>query len=269
MAMRIHRFFIEQKIADSEEGQKNNSILRIAEDGLIHQWRHVLRFEPGQKIILLDNSGQEYEATLLSLTHVEANVRIDSQKTPDDFVSESTDGAYRSAHPHVFLYLALAKRDSFEWTIEKATELGVAGFVPVVSERSEKKDINMERTRNMIKEASEQSCRNRLADIIEPLSFQKSVEHALASGGRTLVLDPRGEPFKAAEYIQEFNVEHGLERSKDDTRVNVFVGPEGGWSSQEIDFFTKAGLPIFSTGSQVLRAETAAVAIASILLLSY
>jgi RsmE family RNA methyltransferase len=60
----------------------------------------------------------------------------------------------------VVLFASLIKKDKFEWVLEKCTELGVSEFVPVISERSEKKGLNIERARKIIKEASEQSEEN-------------------------------------------------------------------------------------------------------------
>ncbi len=230
--MRLHRFFIEKPLRVGEK-------VKIENDTLIHQWRRVLRFKVGQEVILFNNSGSEFHGVLVSFADSFAEVEIKSSQPGN--ISQT----------QLFLYLSLAKRDSFEWTLEKGTELGVSGFVPVISERSEKKNVNMERTKKIITEAAEQSGRVTLPEISEPLSLEKSFDNL---SGKTFALDPRGEQFKIADY-------------KTNERVNVFIGPEGGFSTEEIDLLRKQNIPVLSFSHNILRAETAAVAIASLLLI--
>lgn len=271
--MRLHRFYIERKLsADGDlnalkAGRKIVRKIKIENDELAHQWRDVLRFQVGQEVILFDNSGSEFRAVILSIGNRSAEVEI-LESRPVGFNPPFL----------VFLCIALAKRDSFEWTLEKGTELGVAGFAPLISERSEKKNINIVRSKNILKEASEQSGRAILPEIFEPVALADFLEN-LSSKNSTrsnsdfsnaklsaespaetvpeifFALDPSGEPFDAA-------------RLKGGKRVNIFIGPEGGFSPREIKLFRERDIPIYSIGKQTLRAETAAVAIASILLLA-
>ena len=261
MAMRSHHFFIEQKIktgleANGEIAEKTirkiAGKIKIENDELVHQWRNVLRFQVGQEVILFDNSGWEFRGVIVSLGNRSAEVKL--------LESRLVGFAPKFS---VFLYVALTKRNSFEWTLEKGTELGVMGFVPTISERSEKKNINIDRSKNILKEASEQSGRVILPEIFEPASLAESLENLFPenhlpgkSVGISFVLDPDGTQFEAAK-CKEY---------KNGGRVNVFIGPEGGFSPREIELFRKRDIPIYSIGEQVLRAETAAVAISSILL---
>lgn len=276
--MRIHRFFIEQKLsagvdlgalkADRKIARcRSLAAIKIENDELAHQWRDVLRFQVGQEVILCDNSGLEFRAVIVSIGNRAVEVEI-LESRPTDFAPALL----------VFLCIALAKRDSFEWTLEKGTELGVAGFVPLISERSEKKNINIVRSKNILKEASEQSGRAILPEIFEAVTLTNFLEN-LSSKNSTrsnsdfsnaklsaenpaeavpeifFALDPSGEPFDVAKL-------------KIKKRANIFIGPEGGFSPREIKLFKERNIPIYSIGKQTLRAETAAVAIASILLLA-
>jgi 16S rRNA (uracil1498-N3)-methyltransferase len=135
-----------------------------------------------------------------------------------------------------------------EWVVEKATELGVSKIVPIVSERSEKKGFNLMRAQKIAIEASEQSGRVEVPLIgdIEPL------KDALESfQGEIVVFDLIGKPFSDAV--------SWLGGEKNNTPINIFVGPEGGWSPKEIEMFKVQKAQIFSLGQLTLRAETASI----------
>lgn len=233
--MRIHRFFIKQQVG-------TNKKLKIEDMDLVHQWRKVLRFQVGQEMILFDNTGWEFRAVLSSFVGKIAEVQIVSSRRGED----------QKIFP-VFLYVALAKREAFEWVLEKGTELGITGFVPLVTERSEKKNLNRERSEKILKEASEQSGRVFLPEIYEPIEISKAIS-GLGLPGMTMALDPRGATFDAREYRRG-------------ERVNVFIGPEGGFTEKEIALFKEHNIPVVSLGKQILRFETASIAIGSILIL--
>jgi 16S rRNA (uracil1498-N3)-methyltransferase len=246
--MRIHRFFVDQQLSIKPK-------FSIEDTELVHQWRNVLRYQVGQEVILYDNTGYEYKATVTLLS---------ARRTEVD-VHSSRKAAYSVPLP-LFLFASLAKRDSFEWMLEKATEIGVTGFCPVVSEHSEKKEVNIERARILIKEACEQSERPIMPDIFEPVSLAAALQNltggasGAGSSAVTIVLDPTGEPLskKIDEYKQA-----GMAGK----RINIFVGPEGGFSPRELELFHAHNVPVVSVGKQILRAETAAVAIATLFLL--
>lgn len=233
--MRIHRFYWPQPI-----GQKRK--VTIENETLVHQWRSVLRFQVGHEVVLFDNTGLEYKAHILSMTNRKVEVEIYSSRRGETV-----------PRLPLFLFLSLAKRDSFEWTLEKVTEIGVSGIIPVISERSEKKTINLERSREILKEASEQSGRTILPEIYEPLSLEKAVENL---AGLSCAFDPGGESFSTGV----------SEKFKAGERVSVFIGPEGGFSKKEIDLFKEKKIPVYSLGKNILRTETAAVAITANLL---
>lgn len=150
------------------------------------------------------------------------------------------------------LVVSLIKKDNFEWVIQKGTELGVSEFIPVVSERSEKKGFNMERARKIMIEACEQSGRGDLAIIREP----ETLSDFLTGEERPIVaFHTDGPRFSAADF------------SKDSDLV-ACVGPEGGWTDGEVEAFKAKGAVVARLDVPVLRAETAAVAVATLLLLS-
>ena len=231
--MRLHNFFIEQKIGDQRE-------ITIDDSDLLNQWRHVLRLNTGSSVVLFDNSGFEYLAQFVELTYRGATFAI-TEKRKNKF----------SPKKEIFLYQALIKSDKFEWILEKGTELGVSHFIPVLAHRSVAKKLNQTRAKRILKESSEQSGRGILPTISEPASFEDALNNLPAPA---IALDPSGSPLHDSLFMIHDS-------------TSVFLGPEGGFSEQELAIFREKKIPIVSLGSQILRAETAAVAISTLLLL--
>ncbi|MDO8663990.1 MAG: RsmE family RNA methyltransferase, partial [Candidatus Liptonbacteria bacterium] len=152
----------------------------------------------------------------------------------------------------IFLFQALIKSDKFEWILEKGTELGVSHFRPILARRSVAKKLNILRSRRVLKESAEQSGRGVLPDIIEPVSLEQAISSVSTE---VFALDPSGSPFDSKRY------------TLDATPCAIFIGPEGGWSEEELKLFRDKKIPIISLGSQILRAETAAIAVSALLLL--
>jgi 16S rRNA (uracil1498-N3)-methyltransferase len=152
--------------------------------------------------------------------------------------------------------------------VENATELGVSHVLPILSERSEKKSLNMERLQKIAVEASEQSGRGNIP-IIHPItkleeSFDYVKSHIggdkraidrVAGSLQMLAFHTEGEFFSA-----EANQPIRAWRRPSTMQIALFVGPEGGWSEREVELFHKENIPVKCLGKQVLRAETAAIA---------
>ncbi len=230
--MRLHRFYIEQQIGDS-------NTVTIRNSDLFHQLKNVFRLNIGGQIILFDNSGYEYHVIISSFERGEITCGVVSKK-------EGESNSLRELH----LFCSLIKKDHFEWVLEKGTELGVTRFIPLVSDRSEKKNLNMERAEKILIEASEQSGRVVLPTIatITPL------EDALDVSFPCFAFHPEGDVF---------TVNHTQNHSP----LGIFIGPEGGWTDREVFLFKKHGISVHGLGPQILRAETAAIAVTSLILL--
>lgn len=230
--MRLHRFYIKEEIGDKE------SVI-IRDPDLVHQLRTVFRFTVGGQIILFDNTGFEYHILISSFEHGEIVGSVVSKK-------ESKNIPPRELH----LFCSVIKKDNFEWVLEKGTELGVTRFIPILSDRSEKKNLNIERAEKILIEASEQSGRAVLPEIA-PIT---DLEDSLNQDFPCFAFHPTGDVF---------TIEHAQNYSP----LGIFIGPEGGWTDREIFLFKKNDIRVYSLGSQTLRAETASVAISSLILL--
>jgi 16S rRNA (uracil1498-N3)-methyltransferase len=208
----------------------------------------VLRMREAQQIEVLDNQGWRYEV------HLE---RVSSELVTGSIVSRSA--AEGDPATHLTLYQAMLKKDNFEWILQKGTEIGVARFVPLVSERTlirqeAPNPAKEQRWRRIISEAAEQSGRAYLPLLSAPESF----DAALLSAGE----------FDAALIPWERETENGLvdalakisgRQLQLPVRLALFIGPEGGFSESEIERAGKAGVLPVSLGRRILRAETAAI----------
>ena len=231
--MKLQRFFVEEKLSLGKE-------ITIKDADFVHQVLKVFRKKSGDQIVLLDNSGFEFLSTITTLGKKELTVLIEEESEVEN-----------KPKIEVTLFASLIKKDKFEWVLEKCTELGVSHFVPVVSERSEKKDLNIDRAQKILKEASEQSERGNIPTICEPL-YLSEVLHGVDFP--VFAFHLLGEKFNAEKII-------------DVSRVGILVGPEGGWGEKDLEIFKKNNTQLVTLGSQVLRAETASVAVCTKILL--
>ena len=245
--MRLHRFYISEKI-----GTKTELTIHSAE--LAHQLRHVFRLRTGDAVILFDGSGSDFECVITENAHPD--------KESISFNVTATEKSHFTPERTVCLCAAIVKKDTFEWIAEKATELGVTHIIPIVAERSEKKSLNMERLNKIVIEASEQSGRGSVPFIAPIMTLEESIAalkniNTETSGIKTI--SKESEPF---EFLSFHTDALAFERSdvEGEYPLAIFIGPEGGWSLNEVDVFNKESIPVKSLGDQVLRAETAVVA---------
>ncbi len=222
--MRLHRFIIDSDLSHSP--------LTISDEGVLHQWQKVLRLKTGDKVVLCDGKGMECEATVESLESKHARLQL-QQASPVEAEPKCS----------VTLYCSVLKRENFEWVVQKCTELGVKKIVPIITERTVKTGLKMERLRIIAKEAAEQSGRGIIPEISEPMNFFS----ALKEGKNHLNI------FYHTNEAEAESLKLKAESS------NVWIGPEGGWTEKEAQLAQEHGFQMGSLGKLVLRAETAAV----------
>jgi 16S rRNA (uracil1498-N3)-methyltransferase len=233
--MRLHRFYIDQKVGDQKE-------ITLSDSELIHQIMNVFRLRAGNQVIVFDGSGFEYVSDIVLITKKELVLKV---------IEVRGQGEALSQKPKVSLYLALIKKGNFELAVEKCTEIGVDEIHPVISERSEKKDLNIERLNKIVKEAGEQSERLKLP-LIYPLVDLKTAVSQVISQNEVGVTFHTDSTTSASEG-------HSSLEKEEKGNVAVFVGCEGGWTEKEMELFKKNNFEIRSLGPNILRAETAAI----------
>lgn len=250
--MRLHRFYIDQKIGEAGE-------ITLTDSDFIHQLVNVFRFQKGDKVILFDGSGFEFEAEIILISKKSARLHS-GEEINFKILNVTPKGLEQNNNKKVSLYLALIKKGNFELATEKCTEVGVSEIHPIISERSEKKDLNLERLNKIVKEASEQSGRVTLPKVFEITDLGIAISQAIAEGKECVTFHtvPFGPTQTNSLHLTQTNhSESCLNRSEGE--VAAFVGPEGGWSDAEIILFKQNNFKILSLGTNILRAETAAM----------
>jgi 16S rRNA (uracil1498-N3)-methyltransferase len=240
----LPRFFI------STENLQAGEVLLTGDQA--HKICHVLRLKAGQNIILLDNTGYEFEAALTSVAKDQVTAKV-LEKRP-------------AAEPaiHLTLYQSLLAREKFEWVLQKCTEVGVSRFVPVVTGRTIVRDSDhtkpakLNRWRSIITAAAEQSHRGRIPELNHPIKLEEAIAR-LAEYDLSLMASTQPDAFPLRNCLQKCNVDKS-------TRIALLIGPEGGFTEQEQLQAAQNGATCFNLGPRILRTETAAM-IASALIL--
>jgi len=198
----------------------------------------VLRAEPGQ-IFDVVAGGFLHRAEVVNVAEDEVVFTLHEEMESD------------SALP-VHLYLAIYKFDHLEWAIEKATELGAARITPVLARRTEKhlaqaSAKRVERWRRIVLESSKQSRRTEIPVVDDPATLASALKTCTAA---TRVL--------LAETEQENSLAAALKDHAGD--IALAVGPEGGWTPEEMALFSAQQWTHATLGPRILRAETACIA---------
>lgn len=215
-------------------------------DQALHLAR-VLRAEPGQVFDVVAN-GFLRRATVAKVTEREVTFALGEELEVE------------AALP-VHLLLAVIKFDHYEWGLEKLTELGAARMTPVIARRTEKHLAQaaakrVERWRRIVREASQQSRRSDLPDVDDPLPLKQALTQV--SAGTKLLLAETEQDKTIAAALQQ---KSSAAESRD---VALAVGPEGGWTAEEMSLFSESRWQHVTLGPRILRAETAAIAALSV-----
>ncbi len=225
-----------------------------------HHLIHVLRAKPGRAVVLFDGSGWEFRGRVEEVERSTVQVSI-------------VDGAHvdRELPIRLVLGVALPKGERQKWLVEKATELGVAQLVPLVTERGVAQPTSdaLKRLERAVIEASKQCGRNRLMEIGEPEKWESFAAAATRqkTGGKG---QGAGSLTSAdsASLVRVFGHPGGTALSSLAARalrgareIEVAVGPEGGFTDQEAESAVAAGWLAVDLGKRILRVETAALAL--------
>jgi 16S rRNA (uracil1498-N3)-methyltransferase len=239
--MSLHRFFI------PADWITRNTVVITGK--LVHRLRNVLRLRAGAHIIVLDDTGWEYEVELKTVGSAEIEGAI--------LNSNLAAGEPRT---RITLYQALLKGSNFELVLQKCTEIGVSEFVPMLCERcvaGEPDSKRLDRWKSVIVEAAEQSKRGNL-----PVLQNLTLFNDACSQTDGLSLIPwEGE---ASQGIGDI-----LKTNRNVVKVRIFVGPEGGFSPGEIELARSRSIIPVSLGPRILRAETAGLVAAAITLYEF
>lgn len=248
----MYRFFIDHE-------QLNNDYIEIAGDDYNHI-RNVLRMKIGEKVLLSDGSDKEYEAVIVEYCGSERNdcgssaVRL---KITDIF------GNNRELPAKITLFQGYPKGDKMEQIVQKAVELGVYEIVPVMMNRcvvkldDKKANKKVERLNSIAESAAKQSKRGIIPKVREVMTIGQAIDYAKSL--ECVII-----PYECAEGMEySRNI---LKEAADKGSVGIFIGPEGGFETSEIEKLKGLGGNIISLGHRILRTETAGMTVLSILM---
>ena len=232
----MHRFFVE------EPAMGANSITITGGD--VNHIKNVLRMSVGEKICVINGqNNKEYYCEITALGNNAVDTRICEIRESDQELANE-----------IVLFQGLPKSDKMELIIQKAVELGVHTIVPVSTDRSvvkldAKKEANKRKRWMSISEsAAKQSGRLRIPEVTQVVSFKEALEMA----GK---MDVRLIPYELAEGMEKTReVMSGIQPGQS---VAVFIGPEGGFESSEIEKAREIGVQSITLGKRILRTETA------------
>lgn len=222
--MTTHRFFVAPEAMSGERFPLPVAIER--------QVRSVLRLGAGDRIVLLAGDGSE------------ATCRLEG----DTCVVEDRRPVAGEPRHRLTIIQALLKGDALEEVVQHATEIGVAAFRLVVTERCVARDISarkLDRLRAIAREAAEQSERGIVPSIAEPIPLSSAFE---------------------PDAVLMYERQDGSRLGEMAPASSVVIGPEGGFSDREVDAARAAGVALAGLGPRILRSETVAVAAAAVIL---
>ena len=236
----MHRFFI------TNEDRIGAKDVVLASEELVHQMFSVLRFKPGEEVVLLDGSGEEWVVLITDITKKQVAGKVLEKR-----VNEAEPAI------KVCLYQSLLKHmEKFEWVLQKGTEIGFSTFVPLVTARTERPVVGkIDRLERILKEASEQSGRGVVPVLGGAVKF-KDVK--CEKGEVCVIADP-----KASVSLKDFVSGEGFKKAK---KINIFVGPEGGFTDEEVSSALERGFVGVNLGKRILRSETAGVVMGAVIL---
>ncbi len=250
----MHRFFVSPDLL-----KETGAVVSLPKE-LAHQVRDVLRLAAGERLVLLDNSGDEVLASLDKSSQAGVTVQLVERQVG------------KSESPvRIILCQGLLKSARFEWILEKGTESGVAVFAPTLCRRSmagleDTGRARIQRWQRIIREGAEQSGRSRLPELL-PVRPLLHALNDLPQNALTIM------PWEEERNLHLRHVLNTVIDRRDaapsttaagsaspPVTVVLFIGSEGGFMAEEVRLAQRYGVQVVTLGSRILRAETAALA---------
>lgn len=236
----VRRFFVPR---DTIAGREV-----VVPPDLARRLAKVLRLQRGDRVLLADGGGRDYEVELKEVSARAASAAVVGERpSPPE---PSLD---------LVLFQSLVRPQRFEMVLEKGTEIGVSRFVPLLTGRAQVRtkagSQRAQRWRRIVTEAAEQCARGRVPVVDPPLPFEEAVRSA---SGLWLI------PWEDERALSLRSYLRGL--AERPASVSLFIGPEGGFGADEIELARAAGCVPVSLGPRILRSETAAIVAAALVM---
>ena len=229
--MKLHRFYVQDIDLPHD--------FWLQDEALFHQWVRVLRFKVDRELVLFNNKQKEKLYAISKIGDNAVHLKL------------VTDMQGKRPQNNVYLCFSLLKKDKSDWVLQKSTELGVSHFVPLITARTEKTGFSIERAQKIVREAAEQCGRVDIPRVRDPITLKKVVSE----------LEHKATLFVAEQGPHVSDIKLQISQQ---VPIAVLIGPEGGWTDEEKDLFVQKDIQHVSLSQFTLRAETAAVAAATL-----
>jgi len=228
-----HRIFVPTPLGEGA------TIATSAEQS--HYLQNVLRMKSGDELRLFNGADGEYLGLAERFEKKSVHITLSKQLRA------------QQEEPKLYLYCAPIKKNHFDYMVEKATELGVCAITPVITQRTQIREVNTERMQSICIEAAEQSERLNVPRACPPVTIAELIKNF--PDDRALIVC--AETGEAEHILHALDSEHAQSFDK----AAILTGPEGGFAEEELEALKKHPNAIFvRLGARILRADTAAIA---------
>jgi 16S rRNA (uracil1498-N3)-methyltransferase len=204
----------------------------------------VLRVKPGDILTVFDGLGYQHTCKILQ-SHKKKVIAERTKKEPYSVESPIS----------IILAQGIPKGDKMDLIIQKSTELGVRKIIPLITERSQiRYTQKIDRWRKIALSASQQCGRNKIPEIDEPTEFKEFLKQTRGELGIIF-----------SEEEKDRNLKKIMSTFRNTQQIILFIGPEGGFSREEVAIATEKGFITASLGPRILRTETAPITAISII----
>ncbi len=254
----MNRFFVNRELIIKDK-------IILADKDEIHHLTKVLRTKVGEKVEVSDGNETEYLCKISTIEKEEVELEI-LEKTQ----------IKRELPVDIDIFQGVPKQGKLEEIVKKSVELGANSITPVFMERSivsksEREGKKIDRLNGIALSAAKQSKRGIVPVVKMPINFKMALEDL---GGKTLIVFPyENEKSKTIkELLRENNIHNDLiikstpqNLSRQIESIGVIIGPEGGFSQEEVRLHVEAGASPVTLGPRILRTETASLSVLSII----
>lgn len=240
----MHHFFVTPE-------QVKESMIYI-EGSDVNHIKNVLRMKVGEELHISDGNNKKYLCEIADLSAEEIQVSIKEELCSDTELPSK-----------IYLFQGLPKSDKMEMIVQKAVELGVYEIIPVATKRAvvklddKKAAKKVERWNSISEGGAKQSGRNVIPKVQNVMSYKEAMQYAKK-------LDVVLIPYELAEGMDE--TRQIIEAIQPGQSVGIFIGPEGGFETEEVEYAISQGAKAITLGKRILRTETAGLTTLSILM---
>lgn len=240
----MHHFFV------TPQQVKENQIQIEGTD--VNHIKNVLRMKIGEELHISDGNNKKY---LCEIAEVSADMVLTQIK--EELASDT------ELPSRIYLFQGLPKGDKMELIVQKAVELGVYEIIPVATKRAvvklddKKASKKVERWNSISEGGAKQSGRNIVPKVKEVMTYKEAMQYAKN-------LDVVLLPYELAEGMED--TKQSIEAVRSGMSVGIFIGPEGGFETSEVEYALEQGAKAITLGRRILRTETAGLTILSILM---